>query len=62
MSLSASVIIGGITQVLIRGPQIIEALTSGKMTPEEAEAAWDEVVAPGWKSAKEKWEAAGPNA
>ena len=49
------IIIAAILQALIKGPQIIAALQSGDMTAEEAEAAWDSTVAPGWKAAYDNW-------
>ena len=53
--MGADIIIATILQTLIRGPQIIAALRSGKMTDAEAEAAWDRVVAPGWLRAYNTW-------
>ncbi len=55
--MGSELIIGAILQALIRGPQIIAALQSGDMTEEEAEAAWDTAVAPGWKAAYDNWKA-----
>jgi hypothetical protein len=51
----ADVIIAAILQAMIKGPQIIAALRSGKMTDAEAEAAWDATVAPGWNQAYNNW-------
>ena len=53
--MGAELIIAAILQAMIRGPQIIAALNSGEMTDAEAEAAWDETVAPGWNAAYETW-------
>ena len=53
--MGADLIIAAILQALIRGPQIIAALRSGKMTDAEAEAAWDATVATGWSNAYKTW-------
>ena len=54
--MGAELIIAAILQALIQGPKIIAALNSVDMTAEEAEAAWDATVAPGWKAAYDAWQ------
>ena len=46
--MGSELIVAAILQALIRGPQIIAALQSGDMTPEEAEAAWDTAILNWW--------------
>lgn len=51
----ATLVTSAIIQVLIRGPQILEALNAGTMTVEEAEAAWDLTVQAPWRTAADDW-------
>jgi len=44
-----------ILQTIIQGSKIVDKINAGEMTDEEAEAAWDATVAPGWLNAFSTW-------